>query len=99
MTAWEVATLVAKNRLRLALSPEAWFDALLGLTGVCVQFLFANHTLDADPRKLRRGFEPIAVEPQMFDLLIYLVQNRDRVVSKDDLIPRSGAAGSCQIRP
>ncbi|MGA8996705.1 MAG: winged helix-turn-helix domain-containing tetratricopeptide repeat protein, partial [Pseudolabrys sp.] len=27
-----------------------------------------------------------AVEPQVFDLLIYLVQNRDRVVSKDDLI-------------
>ena len=30
--------------------------------------------------------EPIAVEPQVFDLLVYLVQNRDRVVSKDDLI-------------
>ena len=28
----------------------------------------------------------IAVEPQVFDLLVYLVQNRDRVVSKDDLI-------------
>ncbi|MGA9003493.1 MAG: winged helix-turn-helix domain-containing tetratricopeptide repeat protein [Pseudolabrys sp.] len=28
----------------------------------------------------------MAVEPQVFDLLIYLVQNRDRVVSKDDLI-------------
>jgi PIN domain nuclease of toxin-antitoxin system len=34
MTAWEVATLVAKNRLQLALSAEAWFDALLGLAGV-----------------------------------------------------------------
>jgi PIN domain nuclease of toxin-antitoxin system len=34
MTAWEIATLVAKNRLRLSLSPEAWFEALLGLTGV-----------------------------------------------------------------
>jgi PIN domain nuclease of toxin-antitoxin system len=34
MTAWEIATLVAKNRLRLSLSPEAWFDALLGLAGV-----------------------------------------------------------------
>jgi len=34
MTAWEVATLVAKNRLQLALSPEAWFEALLGLVGV-----------------------------------------------------------------
>jgi PIN domain nuclease of toxin-antitoxin system len=34
MTAWETATLVAKNRLQLVLSPEAWFDALLSLPGV-----------------------------------------------------------------
>ena len=51
-----------------------------------MQFLFADHTLDTDRRELRRGPEPIAVEPQVFDLLVYLVQNRDRVVSKDDLI-------------
>jgi len=51
-----------------------------------VQFLFAGHTLDTDRRELRRGPESIAVEPQVFDLLIYLVENRDRVVSKDDLI-------------
>jgi adenylate cyclase len=51
-----------------------------------VQFLFADHVLDTDRRELRRGAEPVAVEPQVFDLLIYLVQNRDRVVSKDDLI-------------
>jgi TolB-like protein/Tfp pilus assembly protein PilF len=51
-----------------------------------MQFLFADHALDTDRRELRRGREPIAVEPQVFDLLIYLVENRDRVVSKDDLI-------------
>ncbi len=51
-----------------------------------MQFIFSNHTLDADRRELRRGSEPVAVEPQVFDLLVYLVQNRDRVVSKDDLI-------------
>jgi TolB-like protein len=51
-----------------------------------VQFLFGDHMLDDDLRELRRGQEPIAVEPQVFDLLIFLVQNRDRVVSKDDLI-------------
>ena len=51
-----------------------------------MQFLFADHTLDTDRRELRRGSEPIAVEPQVFDLLVYLLQNRDRVVSKDDLI-------------
>jgi TolB-like protein len=51
-----------------------------------VQFRFSDHTLDTDRRELRRGSEAIAVEPQVFDLLVYLVQNRDRVVSKDDLI-------------
>ena len=51
-----------------------------------MQFVFDNHMLDTDRRELRRGGEPIAVEPQVFDLLVYLVQNRDRVVSKDDLI-------------
>jgi TolB-like protein len=51
-----------------------------------VQFLFADHVLDTDRRELRRGGEGLAVEPQVFDLLVYLVGNRDRVVSKDDLI-------------
>ncbi len=51
-----------------------------------MQFLFAGHTLDTDRRELRRGSQPIAVEPQVFDLLIYLLDNRDHVVSKDDLI-------------
>src|SRR5262245_41684683 len=42
--------------------------------------------LDDERRELRRGAETIAVEPQVFDLLIYLIRNRDRVVSKDDVI-------------
>jgi TolB-like protein len=49
-------------------------------------FLFENYTLDPDRRELRLGSKPIAIEPQVFDLLIYLVQNCHRVVSKDDLI-------------
>jgi len=51
-----------------------------------VLFSFADRTLDVERRELRHGSEPVAVEPQVFDLLIYLIQNRDRVVSKDDLI-------------
>jgi len=50
-----------------------------------VKFLFADHMLDTDRRELRCGSEAVAVEPQVFDLLVYLVENRDRVVSKDDL--------------
>jgi DNA-binding winged helix-turn-helix (wHTH) protein len=51
-----------------------------------VQFLFANHVLDTDRRELLRDSEPVAIEPQVFDLLVYLVQNCDRLVSKGDLI-------------
>ncbi len=55
-------------------------------SGGYVLFSFAEHTLDVDRRELRRGAETIPVEPQVFDLLVYLIENRDRVVSKDDLI-------------
>jgi TolB-like protein len=51
-----------------------------------VQLLFDDFTLDTERRELCRGPTPVPVEPQVFDLLIYLVQNRDRVVSRDDLI-------------
>ena len=42
--------------------------------------------LDTERRELRRGSNAIPVEPQVFDLLVYLMRNRDRVVSNDDLI-------------
>ena len=51
-----------------------------------MQFHFSNHVLDVDRRELTCGGESVAVEPQVFDLLVYLVENRDRVVTKDDLI-------------
>jgi TolB-like protein/Flp pilus assembly protein TadD len=51
-----------------------------------VVFRFGDHVLDIERRELRRGTEPVALEPQVFDLLVYLLRNRGRVVSKDDLI-------------
>jgi TolB-like protein/cytochrome c-type biogenesis protein CcmH/NrfG len=51
-----------------------------------VQFVFDNHMLDIERRELLRGGHHVAVQPQVFDLLVHLVRNRDRVVSKDDLI-------------
>jgi TolB-like protein len=48
-------------------------------------FLFGDCSLDIERRELRRGRELISVGPQVFDLLVYLLQNRERVVSKDDL--------------
>lgn len=47
---------------------------------------FGDYEIDVERRELRRAKTPVHVEPQVFDLLVYLVKNRDRVVSKDDLI-------------
>src|SRR5947209_14544943 len=51
-----------------------------------MRFLFGDYALDLERRELRRGADLIQVEPQVFDLLAYLVENRDRVASKDDLL-------------
>ena len=52
-----------------------------------MRYLFENCVLDTDKRELRRGGgDPISITPQVFDLLEYLILNRERVVSKDDLI-------------
>jgi TolB-like protein len=47
---------------------------------------FGDHNLDIARRELRRRGDLITLEPRAFDLLAFLVQNRDRVVSKDDLL-------------
>jgi DNA-binding winged helix-turn-helix (wHTH) protein/pimeloyl-ACP methyl ester carboxylesterase len=47
---------------------------------------FGDCVLDTRRRELHRGNRPVHVEPQVFDLLTYLVANRDRVVTKDELI-------------
>jgi TolB-like protein/DNA-binding winged helix-turn-helix (wHTH) protein/Tfp pilus assembly protein PilF len=54
--------------------------------GAFVQLAFGDYVLDGGRRELRRGSEQVALEPQVFDVLLYLALNRDRVVSKDDLI-------------
>src|SRR5258708_18374073 len=51
-----------------------------------VRFLFENYCLDADRRELACGSELIAIGPKVFDLRLYLVQNRDHVVTGDDLV-------------
>jgi TolB-like protein len=49
-------------------------------------YLFEDYALDTDRRELRRGAALLSMEPQVFDLLVFLVGNRDRLVSKDDLL-------------
>ena len=49
-------------------------------------FSFDAYTLDTGTRELRRGSELVSLEPQVFDLLVLLIDNRGRVVSKDDIM-------------
>lgn len=51
-----------------------------------MRYIFEEYALDTDRRELSRGADIISVAPQVFDLLDYLIRNRERVVSKDDLI-------------
>ena len=51
-----------------------------------MRYLFEDYGLDPDRRELLRGSEPLAIEPRVFDLLVHLIRNRDRVVSRDELL-------------
>ncbi len=64
---------------------EQWFSRTAGAKAAC-NFSLPTTCSTPTGASCSRGAEAIAVEPQVFDLLIYLVQNRDRVVTKDDLI-------------
>jgi TolB-like protein len=68
---------VAGNSLDACKTPKG--DARL-------RYLFEDYTLDANLRELLRGADVVSLAPQAFDLLDYLIRNRERVVSKDELI-------------
>jgi TolB-like protein/tetratricopeptide (TPR) repeat protein len=51
-----------------------------------LRYHFEEFALDTDRRELHRGTEMVSIAPQVFDLLDYLIRNRERVVSKEDLI-------------
>jgi TolB-like protein len=51
-----------------------------------LRYLFEDCVFDSGRRELRRGTDVVSVAPQVFDILDHLIRNRERVVSKDDLI-------------
>ena len=61
-------------------------------------FQFGEYSVDVDRRELRRGAELIDIGPQVFDLLVYLIHNRNRVVSKDDLLDAVWRANRFRFR-
>jgi TolB-like protein/DNA-binding winged helix-turn-helix (wHTH) protein/Flp pilus assembly protein TadD len=54
--------------------------------GKPLDFRFGDFEINLARRELRHSGAIVHLEPQVFDLLVHLVQNRDRIVSKDELI-------------
>jgi DNA-binding response OmpR family regulator len=63
-----------------------------------VAYVFGDVELDMTTYEVRRAGHRVPLEPQAFDVLAYLVQHRERVVPKEELMDRSGAAGSSPSR-
>ena len=51
-------------------------------------YRFSDCLLDPERRRLLRGGAEQHIEPQVFDLLILLIQSEGRTVTKDDLVDR-----------
>jgi DNA-binding winged helix-turn-helix (wHTH) protein len=58
-----------------------------GMGEACtLDFRFGEFEIDLGQHELRRSGRAIRIELQVFDVLVYLIQNRTRIVSKDELI-------------
>ena len=51
-----------------------------------MRYVFDTFVIDAAKRELIAAGTPLRVEPKVLDLLLYLIERRDRVVSKDELV-------------
>src|SRR5215475_5867904 len=66
---------------------QTWLCGLKGQLRECsLRYFFEHYAFDTDRRELRRGPDVVSTTPQVFDLLDYLIRNRERVVSKDDVV-------------
>jgi TolB-like protein/DNA-binding winged helix-turn-helix (wHTH) protein len=74
------------RRLILALQPRKRPTEKVTQGIASLRYLFEEYAFDTDLRELYRGADVVSIAPQVFDLLDYLIRNRERVVSKDDLI-------------
>jgi len=51
-------------------------------------YAFGGYELDLPRYELRHAGQLVKLEPQVFNLLAYLIQHRDRVVTKEELLER-----------
>ena len=50
-----------------------------------MRYTLGDYTLDTQRYELCRAGIPLQLQPKVFDLLAYLIQHRDRVVTRQDL--------------
>ena len=49
-----------------------------------MRVVFGQVELDSEARTLEREGQPVPVEPRVFDLLVYLIEHRERVASSEE---------------
>ncbi len=80
-----------------------WHYVPQGTDGVStpMRFVFADYELEPEARTLERHGRRIPVEPKVFDLLVYLIEHRERVVSPNELLDAlwPGVLARCSIAP
>jgi len=78
---------VRQRRLRRAASPQSGVTLLSSFdyTGITI-CTFGPFTLDPSTRQLLRAGIAVSLSPKAFDALVYLIEHRDRVVRKDELL-------------
>lgn len=71
-----------------AVARQGWRSRLsdAGATHEPSRLCFGACEIDAATRCLKRNGEPVALEPRAFDVLIFLIDHRERVVSSDELL-------------
>ena len=66
--------------------PPAGARGLGDTRGGAVIYQFADCQLDLERLEFRRAGRLVPLEPQVFGVLAYLLEHRERVVSKDELL-------------
>ena len=49
-------------------------------------YRFEDYSIDSSGFELLKGGQPVAIEPQVFELLLLLVANNDRALTKDEVL-------------
>jgi DNA-binding winged helix-turn-helix (wHTH) protein len=59
-----------------------------------MHYIFGDYVLDTRLYELRQAGQPCKLEPQVFNVLSYLIRHRKRVVTKEELLSSSGPTSS-----